>query len=174
MAWSGRGLKRTSIRILAIGVAAYFGLLAILYVSQRDLLYYPNDIVPDPAAHGVPEMAVHRVEPEAGIQPLIWWAPPKNPSLPVIVYFHGNGGHLGSRAGRARIYLKAGYGLLLAGYRYNAGAGGEASEDGLLADAPRPRWRRNIRLPRWFSTVPIPASPTWPRPTTGICRFAGW
>jgi pimeloyl-ACP methyl ester carboxylesterase len=120
---------------LAIGVAAYFGLLAILYVSQRDLLYYPNDIVPDPAAHGVPEMAVHRVEPEAGIQPLIWWAPPKNPSLPVIVYFHGNGGHLGSRAGRARIYLKAGYGLLLAGYRYNAGAGGEASEDGLLADA---------------------------------------
>jgi fermentation-respiration switch protein FrsA (DUF1100 family) len=30
--------------------------------------------------------------------------------------------------------MKAGYGVLLAGYRYNAGAGGEPSEDGLLAD----------------------------------------
>ncbi len=135
MARSGRGAKRTGIRILAIGVAGYFGLLAILYFSQRDLLYHPNDVVPDPAAHGIPEMTAHRVEPEAGIRPLIWWAPPKNPSYPVIVYFHGNGGHLGGRAGRARIYLKAGYGLLLAGYRYNAGAGGEASEEGLLADA---------------------------------------
>jgi fermentation-respiration switch protein FrsA (DUF1100 family) len=129
-----RVVNRTSIGILAIGIAGYLGLLGILYFGQRDMLYYPTDIAPDPAAFGVPEMSAHRVDSEGGARPLIWWARPKNPSLPVIVYFHGNGGHLGSRTSRGRVYLEAGYGLLLAGYRYNAGAGGEASEDGLLAD----------------------------------------
>lgn len=129
-----RVLRRASIGILAIGVAGYLGLLGILYFGQRDILYHPTDIVPDPAAFGVPEMTAHRVESEGGAQPLIWWAPPNNPGYPVIVYFHGNGGHLGDRTKWARIYLGAGYGMLLAGYRYNAGAGGEASEAGLLAD----------------------------------------
>lgn len=134
MAMFARIIRRASIGIFAIGVAGYLTLLGLLYFSQRDILYYPTDIVPDPGAFGVPEMTAHRVVSEGGAQPLIWWAPPKNSSYPVIVYFHGNGGHLGGRAMWAERYLDAGYGMLLAGYRYNAGAGGEASEAGLLAD----------------------------------------
>lgn len=128
-------VKRVSVGVLAIAIASYLSLLGILYFAQRDILYNPTTIVPQPAAYGVPEMSAYRVESAGGVKPLIWWAPPGNPAYPVIIYFHGNGGHLGVRAGRARIYLQAGYGVLLAGYRYNAGAGGEPSEAGLLADA---------------------------------------
>ena len=134
MAMFARVIRHVSFRILAIGVAGYLGLVGMLYFGQRGILYHPTDIVPDPAAFGVPEMTAYRVASEGGAQPLIWWAPPNNPAYPVIVYFHGNAGHLGGRAGRGRTYLEAGYGLLLAGYRYNAGAGGDASEEGLLAD----------------------------------------
>lgn len=134
MAMFVRVLKRASIGIFAIGVAGYLGLLGILYFGQRDILYHPTQIVPDPAAFGVPEMAAHRVDSEGGARPLIWWRPPVNSSYPVIVYFHGNGGHIGSQANLARTYMNAGYGILLAGYQYNADAGGQASEAGLLAD----------------------------------------
>lgn len=127
-------LKRGVVGSLALAAAGYLGLLGLLYFGQRDILYHPTDIVPEPAAYGVSEMTAHRVESEGGARPLIWWAPPNDPARPVIVYFHGNGGHLGLRAGRVRAYMRAGYGMLLAGYRYNAGAGGAPSEEGLLAD----------------------------------------
>jgi fermentation-respiration switch protein FrsA (DUF1100 family) len=129
-----RVVKRVGAGVLVIGFAGYFGLLGILYFGQRDILYHPTVIVPQPAAYGVPEMKPYRVESTGGAKPLIWWAPPRDSAYPVIVYFHGNGGHLGVRAERAKVYLRAGYGVLLAGYRYNAGAGGEPSEAGLLAD----------------------------------------
>lgn len=127
-------LKATAAGILGVATAAYCGLAALLYVGQREILYHPTQLVPEPAAYGVPRMTAERVPAGKNVRPLIWWAPPAKSSHPVIVYFHGNAGHLGHRAARARRYLEEGYGLLLAGYRYNAGAGGEPSEEGLLAD----------------------------------------
>jgi fermentation-respiration switch protein FrsA (DUF1100 family) len=125
---------RITMSLVGIAVAAYLALLAILYVYQRDIQYHPHAVVPDPAGSVVPEMAAVRIETEDGMRPLAWWAPPPDTTRPVVVYFHGNGGTVASRAMQARIFLDAGYGVLLAGYRYNAGAGGEPSEIGLIAD----------------------------------------
>lgn len=130
-----RIFKNAIVGALLVGAVVYLSLLTLLYAGQRDILYHPTQTVPQPAAYGLPEMTSHRVPAEGGVRPLVWWAPPRNNDHPVILYFHGNAGHLGSRAGRARSFLNDGYGVLLAGYRYNAGAGGTASEDGLLADA---------------------------------------
>lgn len=130
-------MKRMAVvarRILALGVFAYCVLMLALFLGQRNALYHPNDIIPDPARYGLPEMSARTIETSDGFTPLVWWAPPRIPDGPVIVYFHGNAGHLGNRAGRARMFIDAGYGLLLAGYRYNAGGGGDPSEDGLIAD----------------------------------------
>lgn len=127
-------LAATTWKVLALGVFGYCVLVLALVLGQRNALYHPNDIVPDPARYGVAEMSARRIETADGLKPLAWWAPPREAGRPVIVYFHGNGGHLGSRAGRARLFLDAGYGVLLAGYRYNAGAGGAPSEAGLIAD----------------------------------------
>jgi fermentation-respiration switch protein FrsA (DUF1100 family) len=122
--------------ILKFGVGIYMVIAAALFFGQRYIMYHPNDLVPRPADFGVPEMTMQRLETADGYKPLAWWAPARGGGgAPVVVWFHGNSGHLGNRAGRARMLMDAGYGVLLAGYRYNAGAGGTPGEDELLADA---------------------------------------
>ncbi|NKB58558.1 MAG: prolyl oligopeptidase family serine peptidase [Alphaproteobacteria bacterium] len=120
-------------------IATAFGVYAILIVAlffmQRSLLYHPNQAVPDSAGYRVPEMAAVRVPTEDGFDLLGWWREPRDETQPAIAYFHGNSGHIGDRADKVRDYLDAGYGVLLLSYRYNAGSGGNPSEDGLIADA---------------------------------------
>ncbi len=120
--------------VLILAIAGYLAVAGLMFFGQRSILYHPNDLVPRPVDFGVPEMAAHRLETADGFRPLAWWAPGRGKAAPVIVWFHGNGGHIGQRAGRARFFIDAGYGVLLAGYRYNARAGGDPSEEGLLAD----------------------------------------
>ncbi len=119
---------------LILATAGYGALVAALYLAQRALLYRPDDTVPVPREHGVAEMAAVRIPVGDGVEILSWWHPPREPGRPVVVYFHGNAGHIGERAYKARRMIDAGFGVLLAGYRYNAGAGGAPSEPALLAD----------------------------------------
>lgn len=119
---------------LILSVGGYAVLLAFLYLRQRALMYHPDDTVPEPHEHEVPDMAAIRLPLGDGVESLAWWRPPHNPAKPVVVYFHGNAGHIGERGYKARAMIDAGCGVLLAGYRYNAGAGGAPSEAALLAD----------------------------------------
>jgi fermentation-respiration switch protein FrsA (DUF1100 family) len=122
------------LEILTIAAGGYAVLVLGLYLGQRALLYRPDDTVPDPRAHDVADMMVVRIPVGDGIECLAWWHPPREPGWPVVVYFHGNAGHIGERAFKARAIIDAGFGVLLAGYRYNAGSGGAPSEEALLAD----------------------------------------
>lgn len=121
--------------ILIAAVGGYALLVGGLYFGQRALMYYPDQTVPDPADNDVPEMRAVRVAVGGGIEILAWWHPPRTPAHHAIVYFHGNAGHIGERAFKAREMIDAGFGVLLAGYRYNAGSGGAPSEEALIADA---------------------------------------
>ena len=56
------------------------------------------------------------------------------PGKPTLVYFHGNGGHLGHRLNRALPYLDKGYGVLFVGYRGYGGNPGKPTEQGLYQD----------------------------------------
>ncbi len=115
-------------------LAAYGGFVAVLYAAQRNLLYHPDQTIPDAADYGVAEMAAIRIPTADGYKLLAWWRPPRGQDSPVLVYFHGNAGHIGERADKVRDYLDARYGVLLLSYRYNAGSGGAPSEDALLGD----------------------------------------
>jgi fermentation-respiration switch protein FrsA (DUF1100 family) len=119
---------------LALAAGVYAVLVAGLYLAQRALLYRPDATVPDPRDHGVSDMAVVRIPVGDGVESISWWRPPRETGWPVVVYFHGNAGHIGERAYKARRMIDAGFGVLLAGYRYNAGGGGAPSEAALLAD----------------------------------------
>jgi hypothetical protein len=59
---------------------------------------------------------------------------PPRPGRPVIVYFHGNGGHIGYRAERLLRFAREGYGVLMAEYRGYGGNPGIPSEAGFYAD----------------------------------------
>lgn len=115
-------------------VALYGLLVGALYFGQRRLMYFPDSTVPEPAAYGVPEMTALRLPAGGGVEILTWWHPPADETRPVVIYFQGNADHIGNRGYKARILIDAGVGVLLAGYRYNAGAGGEPSEEALISD----------------------------------------
>ena len=130
-----RGFAFGTAKLLAVaGLGAYLFLVAALYLNQRDLMYHPDQHVPDPAAAGLPDMIAHRIETSDGYRLLAWWRPPADSSRPTIVFFHGNAGNVGNRRHQARQFIDAGLGLLLVTWRYNAGAGGEPSEAGLMTD----------------------------------------
>ena len=122
------------INFLIWGLVAYIVLAGVLFGCQRSLLYHPNHTVPNPVDFGLHNISVEWIESVEGHRLLAWWRAPEKVGGPVIVYFHGNAGHLGHRSEKIRPYLEAGYGLLLVSYRYNAGGGGSPSEEGLYAD----------------------------------------
>lgn len=127
-------LIRHMLYFLGILLAGYLVLVGALYAFQRNLLYHPDPTVATPQSFGVPEMTAERLPTSDGFPLLAWWRPPSTPDAPVLLYLHGNAGHLGDRADKVRPYLDAGFGVLLVTYRYNAGTGGAASEKGLLED----------------------------------------
>jgi fermentation-respiration switch protein FrsA (DUF1100 family) len=65
------------------------------------------------------------------------WAVPPRAGKPVILYFHGNAGNLGSpgRVARFRALTEDGTGLLAVSYRGYGGSTGRPSEAGLHLDA---------------------------------------
>jgi fermentation-respiration switch protein FrsA (DUF1100 family) len=120
--------------IVGVGLAAYGGIVGGLYVCQRRLLYHPCTMRPvlgDLAADGVDAVEITTAD---GLGLLAWYRPP-SPQRPVILYLHGNGGHIGYRAERLRRLAREGYGVLLAEYRGFGGNPGQPSERGLVIDA---------------------------------------
>ncbi|MEQ9458233.1 MAG: alpha/beta hydrolase [Alphaproteobacteria bacterium] len=115
--------------------AVLYGLVVLgLYLGQRHLMYHPNDARPQPGEELSGSVEVVAPPSHDGLPLHSWWLEPASDTSPVFVYFHGNAGSLEDREIRARLFRAEGWGLLLAGYRYNAGAGGQASEQALIAD----------------------------------------
>jgi uncharacterized protein len=120
---------------LVAGLVVYGGLLAGLYMFQRQLLYHPSATVPDRARSGVPDMRAVELKAEDGLGLLAWYRPPVVPGGKLVILFHGNAGNIGHRAHKARRFLDAGFGVLLVSWRGFAGNAGAPSEDGLMRDA---------------------------------------
>ena len=116
------------------GVALYLAALAIIYIAQRRLLYFPNAGEASPASAGVPQAERIHLTTRDGERLLAWRIPPA-PGAPLIVYFHGNGGGIGLRANRYAAFLAAGFGVLAVEYRGYGGSTGSPSEAGLTLDA---------------------------------------
>jgi fermentation-respiration switch protein FrsA (DUF1100 family) len=122
--------------ILAGIVAIYVALLVLLFVAQRSILYVPNAQTPSLAEAGVEDfMDAVETRSADGLRLLAWYHPPPTDTASVLVYFHGNAGHIGHRADRVRPYVDAGFGALLVEYRGYGGNPGRPTEDGLYADA---------------------------------------
>ncbi|MCZ6744957.1 MAG: alpha/beta hydrolase [Alphaproteobacteria bacterium] len=121
-------------KILAVGFITYGALVGALSVFQRHLMYFPATDKPSPADFGVPEMDEVSLKTKDGLDLLAWYRAPQSDALPVILYFHGNAGHIGYRAGKVRPYIDAGFGVLLVSYRGYAGNPGRPTEEGLYQD----------------------------------------
>jgi len=116
------------------GVAIYLGLGAILYATQRKFIYFPATDRPDPAATSLSGIETVDYRTADGLDLLGWLVAPARPNGRTLVFFQGNAGHIGHRAGKIVPFLDAGYSVLLAGYRGYGGNPGRPTEDGLYAD----------------------------------------
>jgi len=119
--------------LLAI-VAVYLVVVVGMYSFQRKLLFIPNRTVPHPETSDVPEMSIARYPTVDKLMLNSWFRSPPVSGGPVLVYFHGNAGHIGDRGSKVRPFLDAGFGVLLASYRGYGGNPGRPSEKGLLTD----------------------------------------
>ena len=122
-----------ALTLISLVVAVYLALVGGMYVFQRNMLYVPSDATPSPVASGVPEMEVVKLSTTDGLE-LSSWYRPADGNRPTIVYFHGNGGHIGYRGTKVRPYLDAGLGVLLVSYRGYGGNPGSPDEEGLYRD----------------------------------------
>jgi fermentation-respiration switch protein FrsA (DUF1100 family) len=112
----------------------YGALVALLYVTQRAIQYFPERFRTAPAAAGLPQAQEVVLDTADGERVIVWHVPPRG-NKPVVLYFHGNGGSLRMRVDRFRDLTADGSGLVALSYRGYGGSSGAPTEAGLAADA---------------------------------------
>ena len=113
----------------------YLILVGLMFLLQRTLLYPGAKERPSRARYEASDYREVTTQTEDGLELGHWYLEPAVEGNPVVVVFHGNGGHFGHRAPKFKALAEAGYGLFLASYRGYGGNPGRPSEDGLSADA---------------------------------------
>lgn len=122
------------VKTLTTLAMSYAGLVLGVFLMQRSLMYHPDRSVPSREEAGVPDMAEVALTTEDGLA-LRAWHKPAGARGPTVLLLHGNGGHIGHRGYKARAFIDAGFGVLLAQYRGYGGNPGAPTEEGLYADA---------------------------------------
>jgi fermentation-respiration switch protein FrsA (DUF1100 family) len=110
------------------------GFVAVMYVAQRSLQYFPETARLPPAAANFSQAEEIVLDTPDGEQIIIWHVPPRE-GHPVVLYMHGNGGSLFHRAERFRAITADGTGLVGLSYRGFGGSTGRPTEAGLRIDA---------------------------------------
>ncbi|MBT3332132.1 MAG: alpha/beta hydrolase [Rhodospirillaceae bacterium] len=120
-------------KIIGLALVAYAALVAGCTMVQRSLMYFPDDALPSPSDAGAPGFQVVTLRTTDGLALVSWYQPAKK-GFATIVYFQGNGGNIAQRIYKTLPLVRAGYGLLLVGYRGYGGNPGKPSEEGLYED----------------------------------------
>jgi fermentation-respiration switch protein FrsA (DUF1100 family) len=120
--------------LVIAAVLGYGGLLALMYVFQRALMYFPDATHTLPASAGLPQADEVLLTSDDGEKLIAWYVAPRA-TKPVVLYFQGNAGASNLRAERFSWLTADGTGLLALSYRGYGGSTGKPSEDGLMRDA---------------------------------------
>jgi fermentation-respiration switch protein FrsA (DUF1100 family) len=123
-----------TLKWLIAPVVVYGAFVALVYVAQRLLQYFPERRRTSPAAIGLADAEEVVLDTADGERVIVWHVPARN-GHPVFVYFHGNGGSLRWREERFRDLIQDGSGLVALSYRGYGGSSGRPTEKGLIEDA---------------------------------------
>src|ERR1035437_2562640 len=125
----------TALKWLVIAaVLGYGGLLALMYVFQRALLYFPDSNHVLPAQAGLPQAQEVTLTSGDGEKLIAWFVDPRG-DQPVVLYFEGNAEGLAARIAHCSWLTAAGTRLLALCYRGYGGPTGRPTEVGLIRDA---------------------------------------
>ena len=129
-----RSLTRSALAVLALVVVVYVGILAYVFLRQRDLQYNPfGEVTPlsTTALTGAEAVAI----PSDDGSPVAGWFQAPQPGLPVILYLKGNSDTFSAEHERFEQWVADGYGFLAFDYRGFPASPGTLNQDNVLADA---------------------------------------
>lgn len=112
----------------------YLLILLGMFVFQRRLMYYPESTIYAPGHYGVENVKVIPLVTEDGIDIEAWHVLQADTSLPLLVYCHGNAGHIGDRMEKINHFIGVGFGILAVSYRGYGNSKGAPTEHGLYED----------------------------------------
>lgn len=115
-------------------LAVYTIILAVMVMYQRKLMYFPHINLRPPVSFGLTDVKAGKLmTPDQEM--LDYWYTSAKEGMPTILYFHGNGGHLGYRADFIHAAQRHGYGVWMLSYRGYGNSTGSPSEAGFYTDA---------------------------------------
>ncbi len=120
------------LKIIYILVMLYVALLALMFVFQRKLLYFPTPVSEYQLANSAPYTTLD-IRTDDGLN-LRSWQSMGEPEKKTFVFFHGNAGNAADRMPMMEVLLKTGHSVVLAEYRGYGGNPGKPSEDKLMMD----------------------------------------
>ena len=94
----------SALKLLIALLVGFGGFVALMYVAQRSLMYFPDRQRTAPAAAGLPQTEEVVLDTADGEKVIIWHLPPRG-EKPVILYFHGNAGSLRYRVDLSLIHI---------------------------------------------------------------------
>ncbi|MEZ0261841.1 MAG: alpha/beta hydrolase [Alphaproteobacteria bacterium] len=124
------------LKLVAVVGLGYLALMAVMYLAQRKLQYFPDRNPPgDPAAVGLKDMQSVKVITSDNLQLVAWFAPPKKRTGKIVIIYHGNAGNISNRAIKAAHFMERGHGVFMCEYRGYGGNPGTPTEEGFYIDA---------------------------------------
>lgn len=133
-AGQAKTLKKKTMDFIIGTILFYSILCALLYFSQRSMLYFPGGAREDVTSLTQFKPDIIKVESEEGITFNAWYWPAKE-NKPTILFFHGNGQAYQFWINKMMTYHAQGYGIFFTDYRGYGGVGGAPTEQGLYTDA---------------------------------------
>lgn len=130
-------LLRSLLPVLVAGALAYTALLALVYLLQSRLLYFPDtpgrslDATPADIGLAFEDVSLVAVD---GVK-LRGWFLPSPGARRVVVFCHGNAGNISHRLDWLRILHRLGLSVLIFDYRGYGRSEGRAREQGTYLDA---------------------------------------
>ncbi len=125
---------RIMLGFLIVALALYAAAAGFMWANQRKFMYFPDRAILAPAAYGLEDFKEIVLDAQDRVKLSLWHHAPAE-GFPTIVYFHGNGGHLGHRSTYFRLFADAGFGLLGLDYRGYGNSQGTPTEANILEDA---------------------------------------
>jgi fermentation-respiration switch protein FrsA (DUF1100 family) len=116
-------------------LAIPIGVLALVWVGQRRLIYFPSRDVPAPEMVGLEQVEPVTFDTSDGLTLHGWFLPSARPGQFTVLVFNGNAGNRAHRAEFAAALRAQGLAVLLFDYRGFGENSGAPTEQGLATDA---------------------------------------
>jgi uncharacterized protein len=120
----------------AVLVLAALGVLLLIWLGQRTMIYFPDRHVPSPAVTGLSDVEAVQIPSTDGVTLQAWFLPSRAqvPS-PSVIVFNGNAGNRAYRSSLGAALRSQGLSVLLFDYRGFGDSTGSPTEAGLHDDA---------------------------------------